>query len=89
MANLIYATGRPYGAPLAILRGGATKDEEIKDRLRSQGFIWSSDVHGWRTYMYDTEFAACINRITRDRDDIVAKPKSDQEPIEGINNHEP
>ena len=82
--NLIYATGRPYGAPLCILRGAATKDDDIKQRMYGEGFQFDRDLHGWRMYMYDSEFVESIKRIVKDRPDVTVKPKDDQDPLVGL-----
>ena len=82
--NLIYATGRPYGAPLAILRGGATRDDEIKRRMYGEGFQYDQTLHGYRMYEYDSEFVKSIKRIVRDRPDIRVMAKKDQEPLVGL-----
>lgn len=82
--NLIYATGRPYGAPLAILRGGATRDPEVKARMREAGFSYDETLHGYRTYLYDDDFAAAIRTIVDGIDGVTVKPKDGTDPLEGL-----
>ena len=75
MSNLIYATGRPYGAPLAMLRGGATKDPEVKAAIKDHGFGWDGTLHAWRSYMYDDEFQAVLDDLATRFPEVTIKPK--------------
>ena len=49
--KIIYSRGFPYGAPLVMLRGGATKDEAVKDFIRAEGFRWQ--MSGRASYAYE------------------------------------
>lgn len=49
--RIIYSRGFPYGAPLATIRGGATRDDAVKSYLRAEGFRWDSSAHGWTHYL--------------------------------------
>jgi hypothetical protein len=73
--RIIYARGFPYGAPLAIVRGGATKHPEIKGFLREQGFRWDGQLYGYTTYLWAEEFRQVLKRL---RDDYGCEviPKS-------------
>jgi hypothetical protein len=53
--NLVWSTGRPYGAPLLTLRGGATRDPDVKAAIKAAGFLWDGSRHAWITYTYDAE----------------------------------
>lgn len=81
MSNLVYATGRPYGAPLAMLRGGATRDPEVKAAIKAHGFMWDGARHAWRTYMYDDEFAAVLADLADRFPEVAIRPKDGQEAL--------
>lgn len=51
MAKIIYSRGFPYGAPLVTIRGGATRDADIRAYLKQQGFRWDNASHGWKHYL--------------------------------------
>lgn len=81
MANLIYSTGRPYGAPLAMLRGGATRDPEVKDAIKAAGFHWDGVRYSWATYLYDGEFAAVLTDLAARFPEVTIRPKDGQEDL--------
>lgn len=72
--HIIYARGFPYGAPLVFIRGGATRDDDVKAFLRSQGFHFSMEDHGWKHYLHRDDLALVLVTL-RDRFgcDVVAK----------------
>jgi hypothetical protein len=72
--NLIYSRGFPYGAPLALIRGGATKQPEIRALLKQEGFQWDSGIHAWKSYKDRTDFGALL-RVLRDEYDCNVMPK--------------
>ncbi len=47
--RIVYARGFPYGAPLFMLRGAATK--EIKPFLKEKGFQYDPMLYAWKTYL--------------------------------------
>jgi hypothetical protein len=61
--RIIYARGFPYGAPLCMIRGGATRDPEVKKTIQAIGFRWDGDRHAWTSYEYGPEFAAHLRRL--------------------------
>jgi hypothetical protein len=49
--KVIYARGYPYGAPLLLIRGGATKHPEIVDFLKGNDFVYEGrPTYAWKTY---------------------------------------
>lgn len=54
--NIIYSRGYPYGAPMVYIRGGGTKDLEVKDLLRAEGFQWNSLLYAWATIYWSKPF---------------------------------
>ena len=61
MSNKIsYSRGFPYGAPLVTVRGGATKQPDVRAFLKERGFSWDSRAHGWTHYMYGEEFTEVL-----------------------------
>lgn len=81
--RLIYATGHPYGAPLAMVRGGGTRDPDVKAALRAAGFRWDGTLHAWHTYLWDDDFAAVLRDLA-DRFDVEVVPKDGQEPLANL-----
>lgn len=81
--RLIYATGRPYGAPLVMVRGGAIRDPDVKAALRAAGFRWEPTLHAWHTYLYDDDFADVLADLA-DRFDVDVVPKDGQAPIANL-----
>lgn len=50
--RIIYARGFPYGAPMIWLRGGGTRDPEVREylKLKEEGklnFWWDGSKHAW------------------------------------------
>ncbi len=72
--NLIYSRGFPYGAPLVMLRGGATKDAAVKDALRAAGFRWDGTTYAWTMYLDRLDLGALLVRM-RDEFGCEVKPK--------------
>lgn len=72
--NLYYSRGFPYGAPLVMLRGGATKQPEIKALLKQIGFQWDGAIHAWKTYMDRHDFGTLLLTL-RDEYDCNVMPK--------------
>jgi hypothetical protein len=78
MANLIYSRGFPYGAPLVMVRGGATKVPVIKDFLKRNGFQWNGVRYAWETYMDRSDFGPLLKTL-RDYYGANVMPKSDMD----------
>lgn len=49
--RVVYSRGFPYGAPLVMVRGGATRDPEVKSYLKAQGFVWDGSSYAWQHYL--------------------------------------
>lgn len=68
--NIVFALGNPYGAPMAWIRGGGTRDQQVRDFLKSEesqcSYWWNSGKHGWETVrveMWDTDFLADLRAL--------------------------
>lgn len=89
-ARIIYAQGRPYGAPLVLIRGGATRLPIVRERLQQLNFQFSPERHGWATYL-DTHTFAVVLRDLRDRYhcNVVPKDNLKRSYIIDLNAHGP
>ena len=76
MARIVYSRGFPYGAPLVMIRGGATRDPDVKQYLREQGFRWDGTSHAWTSYMDRLDLAPVL-RTLRDVHGCTVDPKDD------------
>ena len=76
--KISYARGFPYGAPLALVRGGATRDPGVKEFLRERGFRWDGSRYAWSHYLDRTDFAEILIAL---RDDFGCEvvPKADMD----------
>ena len=83
-SRIVYARGFPYGAPLAMLRGGGTRDPQVKDYLRANGFRWDSTAHAWTHYLDREDLAAILRRL-RDYHGCTIEPKANMTPGRRIN----
>ena len=63
--KIIYARGFPYGAPLAMVRGGGTSIPEVKAFLRVEGFRWGSR-YAWEHYLDREDFGAILKKLRDD-----------------------
>lgn len=62
MSNrVIYSQGRPYGAPLVMLRGGGLKRSGVLGWLREEGFRWNSRSYAWESYKDVSDFRRILN----------------------------
>lgn len=61
--KIIYSRGFPYGAPLVMLRGGATRDPAVKSYIRGCGFRWDGGSHAWQTYMDRSDFGPILKNL--------------------------
>jgi len=76
MTNRIsYARGFPYGAPLAMVRGGATRNPDVKDALKIAGFRWDYTRKAWTSYMDRQDFGSVL-RALRDIFGCEVVPKA-------------
>lgn len=66
MARIIYARGFPYGAPLAMVRGGATRIPEIKAFLKDERFRWDGQLHAWTHYLDRRDLGAILKSLRDD-----------------------
>jgi hypothetical protein len=76
--RISYARGFPYGAPLVMLRGGATKDNAVRDFIRAEGFRWDGKLYAWSHYMDRRDFGAVLKRL-RDEFDCEIVYKNDMD----------
>lgn len=72
--RISYARGFPYGAPLAMVRGGATKDQAVKECLAMHGFRWDGRRYAWTTYLDRQDFGRIL-KILRDLHGCEVVPK--------------
>jgi hypothetical protein len=66
MARIIYSRGFPYGAPLAMIRGGATKDADVKAYLKSHGMSWDGGIYAYTQYLDRRELGAILKSLRDD-----------------------
>lgn len=78
--RIIYARGFPYGAPWVCLRGGGTKDPDVKLFLAYLDFHWDSEKHGYVSYMYGIEFKEALLKIKEEFPEMEIVPKADMNP---------
>jgi len=74
--RIVYARGAPYGAPLVMVRGGATRRDDVKAILRARGFRWNDSAsapHSYSTYLDRDEFADVLRQIAELGIEVVAK----------------
>lgn len=67
--RIIYSRGFPYGAPLVMLRGGATRDKGVQAFLRSKGLGWQASgrsSHAWEGYLHRDELHAVLVALRDD-----------------------
>jgi hypothetical protein len=85
--KISYSRGFPYGAPLAIIRGGATRDEQVKSYLRERGFRWDGTRYAWTHYLDRSDFGPILKTL---RDvfgcEVVAKADMDKNYIIDLDN---
>jgi hypothetical protein len=58
-----------------MVRGGATRDPEVKSFLKEQGFMWDGDKFAWYTYLDRSEFGPILKTL-RDHYGCEVVPKS-------------
>jgi len=71
--RIVYARGFPYGAPLAMVRGGGTQIPEVKEFLKAEGFRWGGR-YAWEHYLDRQDFGAILKTL-RDRFGLEVVPK--------------
>lgn len=80
MLKISYSRGFPYGAPLALIRGGGTRDPQVKDYLQRMGFQWEgSPTFAWKSYMHADELRDVL-KTCRDIYNCDVVPKSGIDP---------
>lgn len=72
--RISYSRGFPYGAPLAMIRGGATRDEAVKSFIREHGFRWNGASYAWETYLDRMDFGPILKKL-RDEYGCEVVPK--------------
>lgn len=80
MRRIIYARGFPYGAPLVMLRGGATRDDDVRDLLRARGYRWEMSgrgSHAWETYEDRSDLAETLTQLRELGCEVLAKKTMD------------
>lgn len=80
--RIVYSRGFPYGAPLVMIRGGATKDSEVKAYLKEEGFRWQmSDrpSYAWEHYLHRDDLARVLKHLRDELGcEIAAKDGMDE-----------
>lgn len=74
--KIIYARGFPYGAPLAMLRGGGTKT--AREFLKAEGFTWDGSLHAWKHYLNAPELREILAVLQAQGYDV--RPKDGLDP---------
>lgn len=77
--KISYSRGFPYGAPLAMIRGGATRDPDVKSFLRKLGFHWDGMRYAWTHYLDRQDFGGILLRL-REEFGCEIVPKADMDP---------
>lgn len=73
--RIIYARGFPYGAPLVMIRGGATCDPEIRAYLRDEcKLTWDGTRYAWTSYLDRLDLGPILKTL-RDRFGCDVMPK--------------
>ena len=86
--RIIYARGFPYGAPLAIIRGGATKDADVKDFIKRCGFRWDGSLYGYKHYLNRSDLGPILQTL-RDEYGCEVLPKADMDTNYRLNLDDP
>jgi hypothetical protein len=76
--RISYSRGFPYGAPLAMIRGGATKKPEIQDFIKAQGFLYDKALYAWKHYLDRSDFGPILKKL-RDDFGCEVSPKADMD----------
>lgn len=76
--NIIYARGFPHGAPLVMLRGGATRDPKVKAFLKSKKFSWDGEKHAWTHYLHGPEFKKILVQLKKMGHNVTPKKNMDK-----------
>lgn len=76
--RISYARGFPYGAPLAMIRGGATKKPEIQNFIKAQGFLYDKALYAWKHYLDRSDFGPILKKL-RDEFGCEVSPKADMD----------
>ena len=77
--KIIYSRGFPYGAPLAMIRGGATRDPDVKAAIKAAGFRYDGSKHAFTHYLYGDAFAEVLCSL-RDGFGVEVLPKGGLDP---------
>lgn len=88
LRKISYARGFPYGAPLAMVRGGATRDADVKEFLREHGFRWDGSRYAWSHYLDRVQFGSVL-RYLRDNFNCEVVPKQGMDSAYLINLDDP
>ena len=75
--RIVYSRGFPYGAPLVMLRGGATREPQVHAFLKWLGFHWNPDRHAWEHYMYGAEFKIVLKTLQGMGHEVTPKATMD------------
>lgn len=78
MSKIIYSRGFPYGAPMVWIRGGGTRDPEVKTYLKGEGFYWNGSRHAWESAMYADDLTTLLSALKGKGYAVV--PKDDMDP---------
>lgn len=90
--RVIYQRQFPYGAPVFIIRGGATKHPEVIDFLKGNGFEYESNpTYGWKGFAHATECKEILGILEEEYDcEIFYKKTMDANYIlDGFNTPQP
>lgn len=88
MAKISYSRGFPYGAPLVMIRGGATKIPAVKEFLRAEQFRWDGSTFAYTRYMDRSDFGPILKKL-RDEFHCEVVPKAGMDESYVINLDDP
>jgi hypothetical protein len=77
MKNIIYARGFPYGAPMVWIRGGGTRDQQVKDFLKEQGYWYAPEKHGWESAAYKADLLPILLKLKEMGYNVIPKEGMD------------
>lgn len=79
--KIIYSRGFPYGAPMIYIRGGGTRDPEVKALLKENSFVWTSHIHAWQGVNLQPEVPNMLLKIREMGYQVSQKENDKYDPV--------